>query len=452
MWHDGAPVTSDDILFTVELLRTPSLYIPLDVRNLWKSVEVKALNEKTLQFRLPEPFSPFLDYLAFGVLPSHLLGGVTLDELSELPFNLQPVGSGPYRFERLLVEAGQVSGVVLRPFENYYQAPPFIEQFEFRYYPDAVSALEAYRQGTVQGINQITPEILPQVLTEANLSLYTSRLPELSLVLFNLGSADAPFFQDAQVRRALLTGLNRQWIIDRLLGGQAIQASGPIFPGTWAAYDGIQPLSFDSQAALNELKAAGYVIPAEGGSVRARDGAALSFELLHLDTPEQQAIAAAIQRDWAALGVEARLKAVSYEAMLGDHLEPRNYQAALVALTFARSPDPDPYPFWHQAQAAEGQNYTAWDDRQASEYLEQARVTADPAERARLYRNFQVRFANELPALPLFYPVYTYAVDRRVQGVRVGPLFDPSDRFLNVSSWFLVVERGVQPITPTPAP
>jgi peptide/nickel transport system substrate-binding protein len=125
---------------------------------------------------------------------------------------------------------------------------------------------------------------------------------------------------------------------------------------------------------------------------------------------------------------------------VNDYLSPRQYQAALVDLNLARSPDPDPYPFWHQEQATGGQNYSQWNDRQASEYLEQARITTDITERARLYRNFQVRFAQELPALPLYYPVYTYAVSIEVQGVRIGSLFDTSNRFDTITSWFLLTK------------
>jgi peptide/nickel transport system substrate-binding protein len=135
---------------------------------------------------------------------------------------------------------------------------------------------------------------------------------------------------------------------------------------------------------------------------------------------------------------------VPYNELVSAYLEPRTYQAALVDLDLARSPDPDPYPFWHQAQKTGGQNYSSWDDHQASEYLEQARVIVDIAERTRLYRNFQVRFTSEMPALPLFYPVYTYAVDARVQGVTMGPLFDTSDRYATITSWFLVAENSVE--------
>jgi len=180
---------------------------------------------------------------------------------------------------------------------------------------------------------------------------------------------------------------------------------------------------------------------------------ALSFELLHPDTPEHTAIAEAIRRDWGKLGVDVQLKAVPYDELISDYLETRDYQAALVDLNMTRSPDPDPYPFWDQAQISDGQNYSNWNDRQASEFLERARITSDLAERTKAYRNFQVRFTTEMPALPLFYPVYSYGVDEQVQGVGMGPLYDISDRLNTIAAWYLSARRATTtPPEPTVTP
>ncbi len=175
--------------------------------------------------------------------------------------------------------------------------------------------------------------------------------------------------------------------------------------------------------------------------MRAKDNVSLSFTMAYPDDGLHAQLAQAIQQDWAAIGVEVTLKAVSYESLLKDYLTPRTYQAALVDLDLSRSYDPDPYPFWHQAEITGGQNYSQWDNRPASEYIEQARVVADPAIRTRLYRNFQVIFGRELPALLLYYPVYNYAVDQRVQGVQAAPLFESADRFNGVADWYLVTRR-----------
>ena len=449
LWHDGEPVTTDDVIFTIGLIKSNISFYPQDVKALWDEVEIKRLDEKTLQFRLPEPFVPFLDYLTFGILPQHLLGAIPADQILNADFNLNPIGSGPYQFDHLLVENGQITGTVLTLAPNYYGQKPYIPQVVFRYYPSAVTALDAYRQGEVLGISQITPSILDDALLEENLSLYTSRRPELSLIFFNLDNGEVPFFQNATLRKALLTGLNRQHMITQFLRGQAIPADGPILPGSWAYYDGLAHIDYDADQAISILKKEGYIIPPEGGEIRAKEGQFLAFTLLHPDDALHTALAEYIRQDWQKLGVQVTLQALPYEQLIHENLTNRQYEAVLVDINLSYTPDPDPYPFWHQAEATGGQNYSQWDNRPASEYLEQARITADIDARARLYRNFQVIFAQELPALPLYFPTYTFGVDARVYGVQASPLFDTSDRLNGITAWHLLTRRALE-ATPTP--
>lgn len=449
-WHDGRPVTSADIVFTASLLRSDELPVPDDLREFWKQIEVLPIDDNIVQFRLPEAFAPFLDYAAFGVLPEHVLGSVTPAELIDSDFNLQPVGSGPFQFTRLLSEEGSITGVVLSSFDDYYRDKPFIDEVVFYYYPDSQSAVTAYLNGELQGISQLDQQTFHQVLAAPEMNMYSGRLPQLTQIYLNLDDSELPFFQDSSVRRALLMGINRQWMIDNLLDSQSLIADGPIFPGSWAYYEEIERIPYDPNGALAILKEAGYTIPSGGSSVREKDGVPFSFELVHPNTPMHTALAEAIQRDWSRLGIDVELNPVSYEEIIADYLEPRDYQAALVDLNMTRSPDPDPYPFWDQAQIGDGQNYSNWDDRQASEFLERARISTDIGERTQAYRNFQVRFTTEMPALPLFYPVYSYAVDQELQGISMGPLYDLSDRFNTISSWYLVAQPAL--VAPTVSP
>jgi peptide/nickel transport system substrate-binding protein len=441
-WHDNTPVNSDDVLFTLNLLRSQNSSYSSDVRTLWDGVQITRLNDKNIKFVLTEPFVPFLDYLTFGILPKHLLETVAADQLVNTGFNLAPVGSGPYKFDHLMVESGKIAGVVLTVSKKYYGQVPFVEQIVFRYYPSAQAALVAYQAGEVLGISQITSDVLPTALSLTSLSFYSSRMPRLTLILLNLGDKQLPFFQDKKVRNAMMLDLNRQWMVDKLLQGQGIVADSPILPGTWAYYNGIGNIGYDPDAAVTQLKDAGYVLP-PNGTVRAKDNISLSFTMAFPDDGPHTQLAQAIQQEWAAIGVEVKLKAVSYDSLLNDYLTPRTYQAVLVDMDLSRSYDPDPYPFWHQAEITGGQNYSQWDNRTASEYIEQARVVADPAVRTRLYRNFQVIFARELPALLLYYPVYTYAVDQRMQGVQAAPLFESADRFNGVANWYLITRRAL---------
>jgi peptide/nickel transport system substrate-binding protein len=441
LWHDGQSLTVDDVIFTVSVLSQGGDLIPADLSAFWAAVEVVKLDATHMQFVLPQAFAPFLDYLTFGILPQHIYGEMNYDAIVASTFNLQPIGSGPYQFKELSLDGNNITGITLEANPNYYGKKPFIDQIVFRYYPDSQSALQAYKDGYVQGISQVTNDILPDVLSQNNLSLYSARLPQISMVLLNLNDPSVKFFQDTKIRKALLLGINRQQLIDQVFYGQAIKADGVIFPGTWAYLDSAPTFSYDPDQAREILKQQGYVVTGDTNPVRTKSDVQLKFVLSYPDDDLHKKLAEMIQEDWKALDVLVTLEAVPADRFVSEKLDSRAYQAALVDINLASSPDPDPYPFWDQGQITGGQNYSQWSDRTVSDTLEQARVTVDLAERTRLYHNFQYLFADQLPALPLFYPVYSYAVDSQVQGVSIGPLYNTSDRFANVTSWYLISKR-----------
>jgi peptide/nickel transport system substrate-binding protein len=144
--------------------------------------------------------------------------------------------------------------------------------------------------------------------------------------------------------------------------------------------------------------------------------------------------------------VKATLRTVG-SGLVRDFLIPREFEALLIDLELHG--DPDPYPLWHSTQTNdEGQNYAGLVSYEADKLLEEARCTTDSGRRAELYRaelyrRFQEIFADEVPSLLLYYPIYTYAVDENVKGVQLGPLGDPSDRFRNVSEWYIVTKRVI---------
>jgi peptide/nickel transport system substrate-binding protein len=448
-WHDGTPVTTADIMFTIGLMRNAEMPVPADVVELWNSVEVVAFDALNLQIRLPEPYAPFIDYLAFGVLPAHILGDKTAIELINDPFNLQPVGTGPYKLSELRTEDGQITGIVLEAFEDYYLGAPPLEQFAFRYFATTNEALAAYQNGEILGIGEIGLDSIDAVLAEPGLNIYSVRLPEITMVMLNLNNPDVLYFQETNVRKALYQALNRPWIIDQAVDGQAVIAHSPILAGTWAHYDGLEKYDYNPEEAVRLLREADYGLSADG-SVREKEGVRLSFEMVFPDTLTHTKLAVMIQDYWAEIGVAVNLTPVSPDILVRDYLRTHNYQAALVDLSLSDSPDPDPYPFWHQALIANGQNFSQWDDRRASEYLENARVTPIRDERTRLYKNFQIHFSRELPALPLFSPVYNYAVDDEITGIQMGPLYDPSDRFNSVVNWSLGAPLQVEDLVIEP--
>ncbi|MBL8058850.1 MAG: hypothetical protein JNK29_19250 [Anaerolineales bacterium] len=455
-WHDGEPLTAEDVAFTVGLLQNPDFPGPQDLKQLWQSVTVAVTGTQTIAFTLPEPFAPFLDFADFGVLPRHLLSGVTAAQLPQAAFNVQPVGSGPFAFAGWQAEAGRVTGVVLKAFDRYHGARPILGQLEFRFYPSGAAALAAYEAGEVQGLGQVSGAQVAPAMRLPDLRLYTTIAPGYTLIFLNLRDETLPFFKDKKVRQALSLALNRPAMVSDILAGQAVAANSPIVPGSWAYNAGLPAARFDPQQAAELLDSAGWLLPPDAlpgtaDYVRQKDGVPLAFSLVAPDTTAHQAVARQAQANWAALGVQVTLTPAEPAALRSQFLEPRAFQALLADFSLAGTPDPDPYPLWHQTQVESGQNYSGWDDRIASQFLEQARITADIGQRARLYQSFQSRFADQTPALLLYYPVYNYAVDAKVGGVRLGPLTEPSDRFATITEWSVVTRRLViEQATPTP--
>ncbi len=460
-WHDGQPVTSADVAFTVGLLQNADFQGAPELSRLWQALKLKVVNDQAFEVTLPEPFAPFLDYTTFGILPQHLLGQTPAAQLGEADFNHAPVGSGPFRFVAFTGEDGQVSGVRLSAFADYYGVAPLLNDVQFRFYPDVGAALDGYAAGEVLGISRIDAAHVTQALQTEQLGVYTSLLPEYSLIYLNLQSDQLPFFQDKKVRQALLRGLNRSAMVYQLLNGQAVVANSPVLPGSWAYNPTLPQVKYDPVAAGHLLDSAGWVIPdgtapGSSGYVRRKGESELRFTLTTPNDDLHVALAEAARDTWAQLGVIVTVVAVDPSDIRDQYLtpRPRAFDAILVDLNLAGTPDPDPYPMWHETQVESGQNYGGLADRVTSELLEQARITSDLDARARLYYSFQSRFADQTPALLLFYPVYNYAVDASVNGVQVGPLIEASDRLSTLGQWSVITRRVIveQPPTETPTP
>jgi peptide/nickel transport system substrate-binding protein len=278
------------------------------------------------------------------------------------------------------------------------------------------------------------------------------------LIYLNLASTSAPFLAEPEVRQALLYAIDRQALIDRVLDGQATVAHSPLLPESWAYDPTIPTYEYGPEKAIELLEGSGWrpqkTVASSSISNTAevsrtvnawfKDRLPLSFSLLVPDDPERLAVAQDIVRQWANIGIEATIEPIAV-GLLSERLVPRRYQAALVDLDLTLSGDPDPYPFWHQTQIEPpGQNYAGYNNREMSEILEQARLTPDQDTRKEYYYQFQQRFANDVPAILLYHPVYNYAVDQYVYGVQVGPIVRPGDRFLGIADWYVRWRRVIR--------
>jgi len=431
-WHDGAPVTAEDVLFTVGLIQNPQYTGPLAAA--WRDVQVERLDERTVRFHMVQgAFAPFLEYTSLGLLPAHLLGKLSVREVQTSTFNLQPVGSGPFRVKEV-----HPSYLILEAAPTFWGPRPYLGRIKFQVYPNYKTILSALERDEVEGVAYLDPEDAARLEGSQKVMVFHAPLSSYTLLFLNVTQ---PPFNDRAVRQAVACAVDRQKLIDLGRQGQGRRLDGPIPPDSWAYNPDAPRYDYAPDRARQLLDEAGWQPGPDG--VRRKGDQPLRFVLLTNDRQERVKVAHEIQRELAAVGMGVEVQVGGTGGLVQDFLLPRRFQAALFSWDF-NGFDPDPYAVWHSSQIApRGLNVSGFNNRRADELLERARKALDQEERARLYREFQALFAEELPSVPLYVPLYSYAVARKVRGVELGLMADPADRFRSVAGWYVKTRKEI---------
>ncbi len=460
LWQDGLPFTAADVATTIRLLQAQGDALPAALTGFWRTVELELLDEYTVRFRLAQPLAAFLDHLRLGMLPAHVFDGVAPEQIPNHPFNLSPIGTGPYQLESLLAgENGDLTAVSLRVAPAYRQRPEgqrgfALERLTFKLYASQEEALAALAEGAIDALGGVDGESISALEQTGRITTHITLQPTIGVVLFNWESEHTRAFRDQRTRRALIMGADRSSLVNRHLGGRAVLADSPLIPGSWAYSGPIAWPAYDPGAAAELLAEIEFAIPTPeataGESAEAETPPPETpeatptaeptpdhtFTLLCSDDPTQAALAADLAAQWSLLGIQVTAECLPPE-QLRERLDSGQFDAALVELTLSPGVDPDPYVFWHQGQYPDGQNYGGINDRRSSELLERARRDPNGLHRAEYYASFQHMFVDRSLALLLYYPVYQYAVSSQVEGVQLGYLSAPTDRFRNIGQWAL---------------
>ncbi len=432
VWQDGEPLTVDDVLFTFESIQNPEYQSPLSVN--FQGVTINRIDDQTISFVLPEPFAPFIGTLNFGILPQHVWGDVPPLNVGLVEYNLKPIGSGPYRFDRLTRDRlGNVKTYELVRNERATESAPYIERLIFRFYPDFPSAVEAVRNKKVDGISYVPEESKEDLDHSRSLRLTPINLPQYTAVFFN--QKRNTILADHAVREALARGTNIDQLIAEVLGNDGIRVNGPILPGMLGFNPEMKTYSFDLEAANKLLDDAGWKIP-EGESVRKKGDQTLVIKVVTSRRPTYEKVLEQLQVDWAKIGVTLEPNLVDPSRIQEDVIKPREYDALLYGEVVGY--DPDPYPFWHSSQQKDpGLNLAIFYRKEADKALERARTVTSQEERRLKYVEFQNLLAEEIPALFLYQPIYNYGLPKKVKGFPTTFIEVASDRFSDVEDWYI---------------
>lgn len=452
LWQDGVPFTAADVSYTMSLLRSPDFPGDPALGEFWRTVETEELGDHLVRFRLSQPLGNFLDRLQIGILPEHALRGTTATQIANHPFNLSPIGTGPYQLEQIRSTDGtDISQVDL------HAAPVFrqrlegqqhafaLDQVSFVLYDSVNSAIQALEDGNVDGFAaRDRSERAPLFASDLafDLDMHNQLEATLGVIIYNWQRHE--FLREQRVRLALETGIDRSSTIERTMSNTAAEAYSPLMPGSWAYLPDLQWPAFNPDQARQLIATADERLDRLNNSeAEASDGesseptassALFSFAILTPDDPALVNLASEIATQWSQLNLQVTVDAVdatTYQARLEAH----DFDAALVEYSLGDSADPDVYAFWHEGQYPDGKNYGGVTDRRISELLEKARRDPFGINRVGDYQRFQREFVDRAIALPLYYPLFTFATSRHVQGVQLGFIASPADRFRNIGDW-----------------
>ncbi len=434
-WSDGYPLTADDVVFTFQTLQNPAL--PGSRAKSFSDIVIKRQSSSSVSFTLRAPYAYFLESLRLGLLPAHVWQSLPLNSWLTAEANLQPVGSGPWRFQALARDPnGNVKSYTLEPNPFTHTAKPFLTKVILHFYPDASSLGDALHQGLLDGVGGSGAQEASGARKFASYQLF---LPQYSALFYN---ERAGLLKVKAVRQGLSAALNRTELINSVLEGQALPDYGPFPAGGRSLALATGGQAFDPAKAQELFASAGF--KREQASEPYQNGpTTLELTLTVADQGEPLQVAQMVKRQWEAVGVKVNLNLVPANRLVDEVVGQRNFQVLLSRELVGLSADP--YPFWHSSQAAApGLNLSGFQNREADRLLSEARQSADRELQLSNYRRFQAIVADEVPATFLYSSSYPYALNRALDGFTTKVIGQPAERFTNLYQWYRVTARRWQ--------
>ncbi len=213
-WSDGEKITSDDIVFTIELMQNRAVQSPLRIG--WEGIRVEKISEREMNFFLESPSPLFWEKLTFKPIPKHIWENVSINDLQFSNNNLYPIGSGPYKVDFVEDASGKIEFISLIENPYYFEKGPYIENINFLFFET--------EQDLLKNSNLLDGFALPSIKTKINSSLnrYSYQLPRYFAIFFNLEKFDQ------EIRTALRYGTNKESLLLSLERVNPI--SSPIIP------------------------------------------------------------------------------------------------------------------------------------------------------------------------------------------------------------------------------
>lgn len=419
-WHDGVPVTAGDVVFTYDVYTDTVVNSPV-LPLLSGIAGVTARDSLDVAFRFTHPYpEQFYDAThQMKVLPKHLLDTIPRDRLASASFGHHPVGDGPYRF----VSWTPGQAITLAADTSFFLGRPGVARLIWRVTPDLNTLLSQLSAGEIDIIDLIIgPDNIARAAGAKGIRLVPYPSNVYAFIAFNFRDPDHPsephpLFANRAVRQAIGFGIDRDAVVQAVLGRYGQVPVGPTTPLVWIWNDSLRQLPYDTARADHLLDSLGWRPGPDG--IRRRDGHPLVFRLsVPTSSGARQRASVIIQDQLKRIGVRVDLRPLEMNTFQ-DRAQHGAFDAAFGAWTI------DPVPsamrqFWTTA-AIGGFNWGSYRDPVFDSLSAAAAAAAAPRTARRLWDQAIDRINTEAPAIWIYTPTLIAAVSERLENVSIRP-------------------------------
>jgi len=376
-WHDGVPITTKDIKFTMDKILDPAVPALNKVGWFTKLDRVEIVDDRTVIFIWKELYAPSVFTLTqFAPIPEHVYGQ---EDFLTNPANRKPVGSGAFKFEEW--RTSQMISIARN--ENYHGQKAYLDRIIFKMIEDRAVALNALKAGELDEmrINQIQWEEQTndaEFLNRFNKNYYYA--PGYNYLCWNCRSI---WFKDKRVRLAMTHLFDRESINAKIYSGYAKLISGPFYINSWAYDKSIKPWPYDPNEAKRLLDEAGWIV-SENDGIRYQGGVKFEFEfLITSGNIVASQFAELLLEQCEKAGIKMKIRQME-GATFFNKIEKGEFAAC--ALGWSLDLDPDQYDTWHSSQIPPiGLNHVFYSNPVVDSLLEAGRIEFDQAKRTEIY-------------------------------------------------------------------
>ncbi len=401
-WHDGIPFTSLDVVATWETVTNPETRTTEKSRFLGID-QVVAIDERTVRITFDENYSAGIGNLTFPILPAHLLQDRVLDVTDQIVYD--PVGTGPFRFERWV----EGRFVMLRANRRYYEPElPRLERIVMQVFTNDSTMFQSLESGDIHLLFDIPPEEIPRFQNNRDVRVLNEFGHSYEFVGLNL---NRPPLDQRLVRRAITLSINRRELVDNLYQGRARIISGPFPVTSWAYNPAVPPLPFDPSEARRLLDEAS-IVDTNGDGIREYEGRPVRLTALALRGDELVLNRSlAVQQYLRNVGIEVETEFVPLVLFMQRVFQDHDFD--LFTTGWSIGIDPDPYSIWFSGEIADGLNAIGYYSEEVDSLILQARQTPDKERRRLLYHRVHELISADAPY------VFLWTEERNV-GVRAN--------------------------------